>query len=270
MQPCVTLADLFMVAVQVAHHRLKRFNRFAVKRHHHAEHAVRARMMRTQIHHKAICLELVLAVERLNIHTKPHTTVQRLLRGIAQPRKVEIGGILDVFAVDVEFFRTAGITFGPAALKRLVFFLVVRLFPVLTHGMTVKAFPQQNALQVWMTGKANAIQVVCFTLLKVYAGPDVDQRWDFGVFTRRLRLEDQRGTATGAIRMVDHLHAVFDAEIVHRRRAGEIIETKFLLDGGCDLDQMVAIYDDATVALPRIILHPFRKALLEDANGSLY
>ena len=63
----IALADLLVIAVQIAHHRLKRGYGFAIDRQHHAEDAVRAGMMRAHIDDQLVRLEAVFVHDALDI-----------------------------------------------------------------------------------------------------------------------------------------------------------------------------------------------------------
>ena len=53
-QPGVALADLFVVAVQIAHHRLQVHHLLAVEHDPHAEHPVRTGVLRAHVHHERL------------------------------------------------------------------------------------------------------------------------------------------------------------------------------------------------------------------------
>ena len=88
--PGVALADLLVIAVQIAHHRLKLVNRLAVERHDHAEHAVRAGVMRPQVDDQLIGLQAAVVGQVFDIDAQAHAAVERLFGGVAQARQVEV------------------------------------------------------------------------------------------------------------------------------------------------------------------------------------
>ena len=77
-----------------------------------------------------------------------------------------IGGV----AAPGQFVFLPDIAFrGMAALEGLGFFFKIGFFPILAHGVAVKAFPQQNTPQIGMPVKLDAIEVVDFAFLQVGA-----------------------------------------------------------------------------------------------------
>ena len=133
--------------------------------------------------------------------------------------------------------------------------------------MTVEAFPQQNTLLIGVSGEADPVQVVGFAFLKISTRPYINQGWHRRIFAWRLRLEYQCRAAARAVSVVDHLHAVFNAEIIDAGRAGKIIESQLITHRLSYINQMRPVNDDTRIALTGIILDDLREFLLQIVDG---
>src|SRR5258708_22443711 len=137
--------------------------------------------------------------------------------------------------------------------------------------MPIKTIPQQNALEVRMTGEVDAIQVEGFALLEVGTGIYRDKAWNYRVFAGGLRLEDQPWpTVRNAEGMVDHFHVVALTKIVHSGGAGQVIVTVIVADSGCYFDQSVRRDQNAVVAFAVIDFNVAREARLQVADRGGY
>ena len=243
LQEGVALADLLVVAVQVAHHRLQVHDRLAVQRYHDAQHAVRRRVLRAQVDHDLVGLE----ANVFHFRRGRQPGIQRLValrRPILQREAIRI---FDV--VPKGLCCSARYTWPPGQRDSngLLLFFEVRLLPVLAHGVAPKALPHQDALEVGMAGEADPVQVPGFALLEVGAGEHRHQRRQHRVVARGLGLKHHPRPARNAIEMIDHLHLAF-FQVVHGRGRREIV-VAFVAQPGGHFQQVLGLDQVAAVVL---------------------
>ena len=203
-QPRIAFADLLMVAVQIAHFRLKRQDGLALHARQHPEHTVRARVMGSQIDHDALGIQvrLVLVLRGLAHRHIGHRLLPRV--------RIPSGGIGRVLGprhlVLVEFVFALRM---PAA-ERLGVLLVIGLVPVLAHRMPVEPVPEQNPPQIRVPVKLDAEQVVDLPLLQIRARVD-RRRARHRVVLRHPHVQRDRTAAPPrAVEVVDDLEAGVD------------------------------------------------------------
>ncbi len=216
-QPAIALADLLVVAVQVAHHRFHIDHRLAVQGDNHTEDAVGAGVLRTYIDHDFLGAQAS-SWQVAGVHDGQRLFGRRPFVGIPL-RWVDHVSAKARLCLGLCMLPTR-----PATVEGLGGFFVIGLFVVLAHGMAVKALPQQDALEVGMPWETDPVQIPDLAFLQISAGPDGGQRGHLWVLFRHAGLEDQGTTApAGGVQVIDHLEAGITSLIVHAGDVGEQI-----------------------------------------------
>ncbi len=138
-QPAVALADLLVVAVQVAHHRLQVHDGLAFQVGDHAEYAVGTGVVRAQVEHDPVGVKIhaLFYIARVN---DPFQIIFKLVR--LPVVNIPFQRINDISFKGILGFGSNVVTIGPAAGKGFNRFFVIGFFVVLAHRMTVKVIPQ--------------------------------------------------------------------------------------------------------------------------------
>ena len=151
------LADLLVVAVQVAEDRLQADHRLAVEHDIHAEHAVRGRVLRPE----RDVQQLVVVQHRL----RPGPRAMRgrcgwLDHGMAGRGLLRGGRVMEPRL------------FQHGVVRRGLVFVIVRRDVVLAHRMVGELVPHQDPAQVGMPGEDDAEKIKDLALLELGAAPN--------------------------------------------------------------------------------------------------
>ena len=139
LQEGVALADLLMVAVQVAHHRFQADDGFAVQHDRRAEHAMRGWVLRSHVDDDVVGLDAVFVLQSCIV---PAIRTERFFAvRVSIFRGRSPGGNFRLSSIGVLVFGACMLALGPAALERLDFFFVEGFLPILAQRDDLQSLP---------------------------------------------------------------------------------------------------------------------------------
>ena len=175
------LADLLVVAVQVAEDGLELHDRLAVERDHHAEHAVRRRVVRPHRDLEQVAVEFV--VHGADVGAGPaggagakaeRQTGNRLMAWAASGAEGSSRLVGPVIRRRNWVMRLRAVQH--VAVRRGLPLVVVGLDVVLAHRMILELVPHQDAAQVGVALEDDAVEVEHLALLELARAPDRRER----------------------------------------------------------------------------------------------